>query len=50
MRYLFLPELELMLQTAGMEIVNAERWLSGELDMASWQAVITARKRPHAAT
>jgi SAM-dependent methyltransferase len=45
MRYLFLPELELMLQAAGMQVLRAERWMSGELDLVSWQAVITARKR-----
>ena len=49
MRYLFLPELQLMLQAAGLQMLSAERWLSGELDFSSWQAVITAGK-PAAAT
>jgi hypothetical protein len=48
MRYLFLPELELLLRAAGMEVLNAERWLSGELDLASWQGVIIAGRRPAA--
>ena len=29
MRYLFLPELELLLAGAGLRILKAERWLSG---------------------
>jgi SAM-dependent methyltransferase len=48
MRYLFLPELHLMLQTAGMRLLRAERWLSGELDQTSWLGVIVAAKEPAA--
>ncbi|HUI62199.1 MAG TPA: class I SAM-dependent methyltransferase [Steroidobacteraceae bacterium] len=45
MRYLFLPELQLMLESAGMQLVRAEEWISGkELTCASWQAVVTARR------
>ncbi|HTT03811.1 MAG TPA: class I SAM-dependent methyltransferase [Steroidobacteraceae bacterium] len=44
MRYLFLPELELMLGAAGMRVLTAERWLSGELDLTSWQGLIAAVK------
>lgn len=44
MRYLFLPELELLLAGAGLRTLKAERWLSGELDQASWQGVIVAGK------
>ncbi|HVO45837.1 MAG TPA: class I SAM-dependent methyltransferase [Steroidobacteraceae bacterium] len=45
MRYLFLPELRLMLQAAGLQLVQSEEWISGkELTCASWQAVVTARR------
>ena len=45
MRYLFLPELRFMLQAVGMEMLQAERWMSDdELDARSWQAVVTARR------
>jgi SAM-dependent methyltransferase len=46
MRYLFLPELELMLEAAGMRVLAAERWLSGPLDLRSWQGVVIAGKLP----
>jgi len=45
MRYLFLPELTFMLQSVGMEMLRAGRWMSDEeLDSRSWQAVVTARR------
>ncbi|HEX4024342.1 MAG TPA: class I SAM-dependent methyltransferase [Steroidobacteraceae bacterium] len=44
MRYLFLPELELMLQASGLQVLHAERWMSGELDLTSWLGVIVARR------
>jgi len=44
MRYLFLPELELLLRSSGMAILNARCWLSGELGLTSWLGVITAGK------
>jgi SAM-dependent methyltransferase len=45
MRYLFLPELKFMLQAAGMEMVQAQSWMSDEeLGTGSWLAVVTARR------
>jgi SAM-dependent methyltransferase len=45
MRYLFLPELRFLLQAAGMEMVQAEEWLSmKDPGLGSWQAVVTARR------
>jgi len=46
MRYLFLPEIRWMLQGAGMDLLQAERWMSDEpLDCRSWQAVVTAQRK-----
>lgn len=46
MRYLFLPEVRWMLQTAGMELLQAERWMSQEdLGCGSWQAVVIAQRK-----
>lgn len=46
MRYLFLPEVRLMLQMAGMKLLQAERWMSQEdLGCASWQAVVIAQRK-----
>jgi SAM-dependent methyltransferase len=46
MRYLFLPELQWLLQGAGMEMLQAEGWMSSaELGCGTWQAVVTARSR-----
>jgi SAM-dependent methyltransferase len=46
MRYLFLPEIRWMLQAAGMELLQAERWMSDEaLGCGSWQAVVTAQRK-----
>jgi SAM-dependent methyltransferase len=46
MRYLFLPEVRLMLQSAGMELLQAQRWMSEEeLDCSSWQAVVIAQRK-----
>jgi len=45
MRYLFLPEVRMMLQAAGMEMLQAERWMSQEeLGCDSWQAVVIAQR------
>jgi SAM-dependent methyltransferase len=44
MRYLFLPELRLLLKDACFEVVLAEKWMSGSLGFDSWQGVIVARK------
>ena len=45
MRYLFLPELRWMLQEAGLDVLDAQSWMSGELGTGSWFGVIVARKR-----
>jgi SAM-dependent methyltransferase len=46
MRYLFLPEVRLMLQSAGMDLLQAERWMSQEeLGCESWQAVVVAQRK-----
>jgi SAM-dependent methyltransferase len=46
MRYLFLPEVRLMLQAAGMELLQAQRWMSPEdLGCGSWQAVVIAQRK-----
>jgi len=45
MRYLFLPELRLLLEAAGMNLLHAQSWMSGqELTCESWQAVVVARR------
>jgi SAM-dependent methyltransferase len=45
MRYLFVPELQLMLPSAGFESLLFEEWLtSSRLKFTSWNAVVTARK------
>jgi SAM-dependent methyltransferase len=45
MRYLFLPELRLLLENAGLEMVLAEGWMTdAPLGCGSWQAVVTARR------
>ena len=47
MRYLFLPEMDLMLDSAGLDRVAEHKWLSMEpgLPESSWNGVIVARKR-----
>ena len=46
MRYLFLPEVRFMLQSAGMELLQAQRWMSQEaLGRESWQAVVIAQRQ-----
>ena len=45
-RYLFKPELELMLNTAGFEMIYAQEWLSEkELGFETWGACIAGVKR-----
>jgi SAM-dependent methyltransferase len=44
MRYLFLPELEEYLQSAGLRVRHAERWLGGSLGSDCWNAVIVASR------
>lgn len=44
MRYLFLPELRMMLQTEGFSLVNSVEWItSKELSSYSWCACMVAR-------
>jgi SAM-dependent methyltransferase len=43
MRYLFLPEVDAMLDTAGLRIVRSCEWLSGKpLSTATWGATVVA--------
>ena len=45
MRYLFYPEIETFLANAGMELVRAEEWLSGEkTGRNSWSGCFIARR------
>ena len=44
MRYLFLPELELLLEKAGLEIIAAEEWMTGRpLGFDTWSSCFVAR-------
>ena len=46
MRYFFRPELELMLDQAGFELVSAQEWLSDRpLDFNTWNGVFVGRKK-----
>lgn len=46
MRYLFIPELESLADSAGLELVETGRWLSGNaLDIGSWLGYGIARAR-----
>jgi len=45
MRYLFMPEIQLMLSSVGFEPMLFEEWLSSyQLGFSCWNAVVTARK------
>lgn len=44
MRYLFLPELDLMLRSAGLRLLQAERWMGGSIGTSSWQGLVVAAK------
>jgi len=45
MRYLFIPELEMMLGDAGMRIVVGQEWMTGDpLDKSTWSAAFVAEK------
>lgn len=47
MRYLFMPEIDLMLDRAGMKRVRAMEWLSGKpLSEKTWGGFVLARKEP----
>jgi len=46
MRYLFVPEVQLLLADAGLDLTLFEEWLTGaRLDCTSWNAVFVCRKR-----
>lgn len=46
MRYLFKPELELMLNIAGFDLVHSEEWLSGkEIGIDTWGACFVGVKK-----
>lgn len=45
MRYLFKPEVELMLDLSGFEVLDSVRWMGGELSAADLSATFVARKR-----
>lgn len=45
MRYFFLPELEMILNSAGFKLLNSFEWLSNNpLSLSSWQGFIVAKK------
>lgn len=45
MRYLFLPELEILLNKAGLRLLGAEEWLSGAPPSpGTWSVCVVARK------
>jgi len=45
MRYLFTPEVELLLESAGLELTKSEEFISGrELGFGSWTAVFVATR------
>ncbi len=44
MRYLFTPEIELALATAGMELIDSRKWLSEDVpDIGTWAACFAGR-------
>jgi SAM-dependent methyltransferase len=46
MRYLFLPELEAMLDAAGFDVRRACEWMSDKpLDLSTWRATVAAVRR-----
>jgi hypothetical protein len=45
MRYMFRPEVELMLDLSGFEVLDSLRWMSGELNTADLSTTFVARKR-----
>jgi SAM-dependent methyltransferase len=44
-RYMFKPEVELMLDLSGFEVLDSVRWMGGELNAADLSATFVARKR-----
>jgi SAM-dependent methyltransferase len=45
MRYMFKPEVELMLDLSGFEILDSVKWMGGELSAVDLSATFVARKR-----
>lgn len=46
MRYLFRPEIELLLEEAGLQLVDASEWMTGQpLGFDTWGACFVARSR-----
>ncbi|RZF24867.1 class I SAM-dependent methyltransferase [Paraburkholderia sp. UYCP14C] len=45
MRYMFKPEIELMLDLSGFEVLDSVKWMGGELSAADLSATFVARKR-----
>ncbi|BBU31514.1 SAM-dependent methyltransferase [Burkholderia sp. THE68] len=45
MRYMFKPEVELMLDLSGFEVLDSVRWMGGELSAEDLSATFVARKR-----
>jgi hypothetical protein len=42
---MFRPEVELMLDLSGFEVLDSVRWMGGELGAADLSATFVARKR-----
>jgi hypothetical protein len=45
MRYMFRPEVELMLDLSGFEVLDSLRWMGGQLNGADLSVMFVARKR-----
>ncbi|MFM0648603.1 class I SAM-dependent methyltransferase [Paraburkholderia bryophila] len=45
MRYMFRPEVELMLDLSGFEVLDSVKWMGGELSAGDLSATFVARKR-----
>ncbi|EEA00895.1 Methyltransferase type 12 [Burkholderia sp. H160] len=45
MRYMFKPEVELMLELSGFEVLDSVKWMGGELSAVDLSATFVARKR-----
>jgi SAM-dependent methyltransferase len=45
MRYMFRPEVELMLDLSGFEVLDSVRWMGGQLNGADLSVMFVARKR-----
>lgn len=45
MRYMFKPEVELMLDLSGFEVLDSMKWMGGELSAVDLSATFVARKR-----